>query len=97
MMTKEDLLCSLLGCGIADIDVITSIDDDIVEEAVKELGGRISFPDLYYECARIGLEKVGIPEKDAEIDCNYLCAHIWISNHRRKAKALEKLGFSVTY
>jgi len=96
-----DLSCILLDCGERDIDVLTDIDEDILEEAVKELkdeGIPLNFPNLYYECARIALYRVGLVEDNAEIDCNYVCAAIYLhGGHEDKAEELEKLGFTVYY
>jgi len=96
-----DLSCILLDCGERDINVLTDIDEDILEEAVKELkdeGIPLNFPNLYYECAKTALEKCGLTVDDAEIDCNYICAAIYLrGGHEDKAEELEKLGFIVYY
>lgn len=89
----------LLNCGDRDTDVLEEIDEEILEEAVKEIkdeGLELNFPNLYFECARIALDKAEILEEQAEIDCNYMCAHISLSKvSEKKAEELEKLGFTI--
>jgi len=95
---ERETLEILLDCGSMDIDVLTDIDTDIIEEAVEELkneGVQLNFPNLYYECARIALHRVGLTEDDAEIDCNYACAAIYLKRHEDKADKLEGMGFTV--
>ena len=95
---ERETLEILLDCGSMDIDVLTDIDTDIIEEAVEELkneGMQLNFPNLYYECARIALHRVGLTEDDAEIDCNYVCAAIYLKGHEDKAEELEAMGFDV--
>lgn len=95
-----DIAAILLDCGERDIDVLTDIDSEIIEEAVKVLkdeGIPLNFPNLYYECAKIALEKCGLTVDDAEIDCNYICAAIYLRGHEDKAEELRKLGFTVYY
>ena len=97
---ERETLEILLDCGSMDIDVLTDIDTDIIEEAVEELkneGMQLNFPNLYYECARIALHRVGLTEEDAEIDCNYACAAIYLKGHKNKASKLEGMGFTVYY
>jgi len=97
---ERETLEILLDCGSMDIDVLTDIDTDIIEEAVEELkneGMQLNFPNLYYECARIALHRVGLTEDDAEIDCNYMCAAIYLEGHKNKASKLEGMGFTVYY
>ena len=97
---ERETLEILLDCGSMDIDVLTDIDTDIIEEAVEELkneGMQLNFPNLYYECARIALHRVGLTEEDAEIDCNYACAAIYLKGHEDKAEELEAMGFDVYY
>ena len=95
----------LLDCGYRDVWVLEQIDEDILEEAVEELkeeGWEINFPNLYYMCARIALQRANIPEDEAEIDCNYICAHIYVTGKtakqaQKRAEKLEEMGFSVYY
>jgi len=47
------------------------------------------------ECARIALHRVGLTEEDAEIDCNYVCAAIYLKGHEDKAEELDAMGFDV--
>jgi len=95
-----DIAEILLDCGGMDVDVLSDIDTEIIEEAVEELkseGVQLDFPNLYYECARIALRRVGLTEEDAEIDCNYVCAAIYLEGHKNKADKLEGMGFTVYY
>ena len=88
----------LLDCGSMDTNVLVDIDSDIIEEAVRELKDErieLNFPNLYYECAQIALHRVGLTEDDAEIDCNYACAAIYLKGHEDKAEELEAMGFDV--
>ena len=99
MGERYDIAEILLNCGSMDIDKLC-IDTDILEEAVEELkaeGIELNFPNLYYECARIALRRVGLTEEDAEIDCNYVCAAIYLFEHKDKAEELERMGFTVYY
>ncbi|RLG34526.1 hypothetical protein DRN97_02335 [Methanosarcinales archaeon] len=96
---EREILEILLDCGSMDTSVLMDIDSDIIEEAVRELkdeGIELNFPNLYYECARIALHRVGLTEDDAEIDCNYACAAIYLCG-KDKAKELERTGFTVYY
>ena len=95
---EREILEILLDCGSMDIDVLVGIDSDIIEEAVKELKDEeieLNFPNLYYGCARIALHRVGLTEDDAVIDCNYVCAAIYLKGHEDKADKLEGMGFAV--
>jgi len=95
---EREILEILLDCGSMDISVLVGIDSDIIEEAVRELkdeGIELNFPNLYYECARIALNRVGLTEDDAEIDPNYACAAIYLEGHKDKAEKLEGMGFAV--
>jgi len=97
---EREILEILLDCGSMDTSVLVDIDSDIIEEAVRELkdeGIELNFPNLYYECARIALNRVGLTEDDAEIDCNYVCAAIYLEGHKNKAEKLEGMGFTVYY
>lgn len=94
---EREILEILLDCGSMDISNLY-IDTDILEEAVEELkaeGIELNFPNLYYECVRIALHRVGLTEDDAEIDCNYVCAAIYLEGHKNKADKLEGMGFTV--
>jgi len=97
----KEIVEAILECGERDVEVISDIDSGIVVEAIertKEEGTKLDFPALYYESAKIGLEKVGINEEEATIDANYACAAIYLkSKQEKKAKELEKLGFMVYY
>lgn len=96
---EREIVEILLDCGSMDIGNLY-IDTDILEEAVEELkaeGIELNFPNLYYECARIALRRVGLTEEDAEIDCNYACAAIYLQEHEDKANKLEAMGFTVYY
>ena len=77
----EEIVEAILECGERDVEVISDIDSSIVVEAIKkrikEEGIELNFPALYYESAKIGLEKVGINEEEATIDANYACAAIY--------------------
>ena len=82
------------------IIVEAPVEEAKVEEAVEELkneGMQLNFPNLYYECARIALHRVGLTEDDAEIDCNYVCAAIYLEGHKDKAEKIEGMGFTVYY
>jgi len=97
---EREILEILLDCGSMDTSVLVDIDSDIIEEAVRELKDErieLNFPNLYYECARIALHRVGLTEDDAEIDCNYACAAIYLEGHKNKADKLEGMGFTVYY
>ena len=97
---EREILEILLDCGSMDTYVLVDIDSDIIEEAVRELKDErieLNFPNLYYECARIALHRVGLTEDDAEIDCNYACAAIYLEGHKNKADKLEGMGFTVYY
>jgi len=97
---EREILEILLDCGSMDTSVLVGIDSDIIEEAVRELKDErieLNFPNLYYECARIALHRVGLTEDDAEIDCNYACAAIYLEGHKNKADKLEGMGFTVYY
>ena len=78
--------------------MLSDIDLEIIEEAVEELkseGVQLNFPNLYYECARIALHRIGLTEEDAEIDCNYVCAAIYLKGYEDKAEELERMRFTV--
>jgi len=97
---EREILEILLDCGSMDTNVLVGIDSDIIEEAVRELKDErieLNFPNLYYECARIALHRVGLTEDDAEIDCNYACAAIYLEGHKDKADKLDGMGFTVYY
>ena len=97
---EREILEILLDCGSMDTSVLVDIDSDIIEEAVRELKDErieLNFPNLYYECARIALHRVGLTEDDVEIDCNYACAAIYLEGHKNKADKLEGMGFTVYY
>jgi len=95
----KKIIEAILGCGERDVEVISDVDSSIVVEAIeriKEEDIELDFPALYYESAKIGIEKVGINEEEAIIDANYACAAIYLkSKKEKKAKELEKLGFVV--
>ena len=97
---EREILEILLDCGSMDTSVLVDIDSDIIEEAVRELkdkGIELNFPNLYYECARIALHRVGLTEDDAVIDCNYVCAAIYLEGHEDKVEELDAMGFDVYY
>jgi len=95
----EEVLATILKCGELDLAVLKQIDEDILREAIESLQDEsipIDFPNLYRRCAEIALEKVGLSLEDAEIDCNYICARIYVRD-KIKAKKLEGMGFAVIY
>ena len=96
---EREILEILLDCSSMDTSKFY-IDTEILEEAVRELkdeGIPLDFQTLYYECARIALHRVGLTEEDAEIDCNYACAAIYLKGHEDKADELDAMGFDVYY
>ena len=91
----------VLNCGIDDVSTITCIEESILQEAIDTLKSeniQLDFPMLYLQCAEIALNKLNIPFNHYEIDCNYLCASIYLTKtSKRKAEQLEQWGFSVNY
>ena len=98
-MEDNLLLSILLQCGKMDITVIKSIEPEIIEEAIHRLeeeGLVLNFPNLYFICAKVGLNKVGIDDEKAEIDNNYISSAIYLKGvSKRKIKELKELGFTV--
>jgi len=95
-MLKE-LLSELLNCGVLDVDVIISIDRDILLEAIKRLrdgGIELNFQTLFTEAVRVAEEKYNL--KVSEIDSNYLAARVYAAD-KRSGKKLDELGFPTVY
>lgn len=98
------ILEGLLDCGSRDVEVIEAIDEELIEEAIDDIksnGLQLDIPSLFHSAAQIALGQLDISLDDVEIDTNYCCASISISDtgkvSKKKIKKLEELGFVVYY
>lgn len=98
------ILEGLLDCDLRDIQVIEAINEELIEEAIDDIkmnAEQIDMPSLFYSTAQIAIARLDISPDDVEVDCNYCCASISISDtdkiSKKKIKKLEELGFTVYY
>ena len=87
------ILSEILKCGVFDIDVILSIDDVVLLEAIDKLNEKnepLDFPTLFTEAVEVAKAKYNLKIKD--IDANYLASRVYAADERSR-KRLEELGF----